>query len=63
MAFTRERVDFVAVKHLVVECCNHCTINGTNRFNMCYKFKFSSSSVQVLYSFSKIDLFNPLTPE
>ena len=48
VAFTTDRVDFVAVKHLVVECCNHCTINATNRFNMYYKLSFSSSSIQVL---------------
>ena len=45
VAFTRDRVDCVAVKHLVVECCNHCTINGTNRFNMDCKFKFSPSFI------------------
>ena len=60
VAFTRDWVDFVAVRHLVVECCNHCTINGTNKFKMYYKFRFSSSSVQVLYSFNNIELFKLL---
>ena len=34
--FTWDRVDLV-MKHLVVECSNHCTINGTNRPHMYYK--------------------------